>query len=127
MPVLPEPMRTHYQTQAEIAAVVEGFEQCTIGKDAFTHREHLTVAVWYLRHSNPDQALDSMREGLFRFLNHHGVGSAKYKENLTVSWMTLIEATLKGLSPELSLLEVTNIVLERLGDPCLIADPQKPE
>jgi hypothetical protein len=117
----------HYQDEQEIAAVVEGFERCTIAKEAFNHCEHLTVAVWYLRNSNPEQALDSMRAGLFRFLNHHGVGSAKYKEELTVAWIKLIEATLAELSPELSLLQVTNIVLERLGDPRLITDPQKPE
>lgn len=114
----------HYQNQHEIEAVVEGFETCTTTKDAFTHREHLTVAVWYLRSSNPDQALDRMRSGLFRFLDHHGVGRAKYKENLTVSWIRLVEATLAGLSPELSLLEVTNVVLERLGDSRLLADSQ---
>lgn len=120
-------MRMHYQNEQEIEAVVEGFERCTIAKDAFTHREHLTVAVWYLRNSNPDEALDRMRDGLFRFLDYHGVGSAKYKEDLTVSWIALIEATLEGLSPELSLLEVTNVVVERLADSRLIADSQKSE
>lgn len=120
-------MQRHYQNQAEIEAVVEGFEGCTIAKDAFTHREHLTVAVWYLRNLDSDKALDSMRAGLFRFLNHHGVGTAKYKEGLTVAWIKLIEATLADLSPELALLEVTNTVLERLGDSRLIADPRKPE
>ncbi len=120
-------MQMHYQNEQEIEAVVEGFERCWIAKDAFTHREHLTVAVWYLRNSTPDQALDSMRAGLFRFLNHHRVGTTKYKEHLTVSWMTLIGTTLAELSPEHSLLEVTNLVIERLGDPRLIANPQKTE
>lgn len=115
-------MEYHYQTEKEIEAVVKGFENCTTGKDKFTHREHLTVAVWYLRNSNRDQALVKMRSGLFRFLDHHGVGRAKYKESLTLLWIRLIQTTLEGLNKELSLLEVTNIVLDRLGDSRLIAD-----
>ena len=64
-----------YQNEKEIAAVVAGFEKCTTGKDEFTHRSHLTVAVYYLRNSTPDQAFRKMRAGLFRFLDHHGVGT----------------------------------------------------
>lgn len=114
-------MPNRYQNEKEIEDVVQGFETCTTGKDEFTHQEHLTVAVWYLRTSDHQQALEKMRSGLLRFLNHHSVGSAKYKESLTVSWMSLIETTLEGLHPELPLLDATNIVLERLGNSRLIS------
>jgi hypothetical protein len=112
-------MGYQYQSEKEIEAVVKGFENCTIARDEFTHREHLTVAVWYVR-ADPQQALEKMRSGLLRFLNHHGVANTKYKENLTVSWITLIQTTLAELDPDLSLLEVTNVVLDGLGDPRLI-------
>jgi hypothetical protein len=115
-------MDNQYQSEEEIQAVVEGFESCTTAKDKFTHREHLTVAVWYLRDSNEAQALQKMRSGLFRFIDHHGVERAKYKETLTVSWIKLIQSTLEQMNPELSLLERTNLVLERLGDPRIISD-----
>jgi len=110
-------MKDHYQTEREIEAVVQGFESCTTAKDEFKHREHLTVAVWYLRNSTPDQAFEKMRSGLFRFLDHHGVGRAKYKEALTLSWLNLIQSVIEQINPGLSLPEVTNIVLGRLGDP----------
>jgi hypothetical protein len=118
MPVLPEgaKMRDHYQDEQEIDAVVAGFEECTTGKDEFTHLSHLTVAVYYLRNSSPDQAFEKMRSGLFRFLEHHGVGRTKYNEQLTLSWLTLIQSVIKQMDPNLSLLAVTNAVLERLGD-----------
>jgi hypothetical protein len=109
-------MRDHYQNEQEIAAVVAGFEECTTAPDKFKHREHLTVAAYYLRDSTPEQAFERMRSGLFRFLDHHGVGRAKYNEQLTLSWITLIESVIEQTDPNLSLLAVTNIVLERLGD-----------
>lgn len=109
-------MRDHYQTEKEIEAVVAGFEQCTTGKDEFTHLSHLTVAVYYLRYSTPDQAFQQMRSGLFRFLDHHGVGRTKYNETLTRSWITLIQSVIEQMNPDVSLVAVTNEVLERLGD-----------
>lgn len=113
-------MSDHYQTEKEIEAVVQGFESCTTAKDEFKHREHLTVAVWYLRNSAPEQAFEKMRSGLFRFLDHHGVGRAKYKEALTQSWLELIQSVIEQMKPDRSLIEVTNMVLEQLGDPRVI-------
>jgi hypothetical protein len=118
-------MNDHYQTEQEIDAVVAGFEQCTTGKSDFTHLSHLTVAVYYLRHSSPDQALQKMRGGLFRFLDHNGVGRAKYDEQLTRSWISLIQDVIEQLDPKLSLVATTNIVLERLGDSRIAKEEKK--
>jgi hypothetical protein len=104
----------HYKDEQEIEAVVASFEQCTTGKDEFTHLSHLTVAVYYLRNSTPDQAFQKMRDGLFRFLDHQG--RAKYDEQLTLTWIALVQKVIEQLNPESSLVEVTNVVLERLGD-----------
>ena len=109
-------MRHYYQNEQEIHAVVTGFEECTTGKDEFTHRSHLTVAVYYLRNSDSEQAFEKMRSGLFRFLDHHGVGRAKYKERLTRAWITLVQSVILEMDPNLSLVEITNAVVERLGD-----------
>ncbi|MGI8836710.1 MAG: hypothetical protein ACR2H4_08750 [Pyrinomonadaceae bacterium] len=67
-------MTSQYKTDAEIAAVVQGFESCTTGKDDFPHHKHLAVAVWYLRNSTVEQAFERMRAGLLRFLTHHAIG-----------------------------------------------------
>jgi hypothetical protein len=106
-------MTQPYKSEAEIEAVVRGFEGCTTDKEAFTHRQHLTVAVWYLRNS-PERALEKMRNGLLRFLSHHQVDPGKYKEDVTVAWMDLTKTTLGKLPAHLSLVEVTNAVLDRL-------------
>jgi len=118
-------MTPHYQTEQEIDAVVRGFESCTTAKGAFTHLDHLTVAVWYLRHFKGDEALNHMRVGLLRFLAHHEVPEGKYKEGLTVAWMNLTSETLAELPSSLSLVEATNAVLERLGKSNLVAEVTK--
>lgn len=109
-------MTTCYQTEAEIRAVVQGLESCTTGKDDFPHRKHLAVAVWYLRDSTVEQAFEKMRASLLRFLDHHGIGREKYKEELTRGWISLVQSELEKLDPNLSLVTVTNAVIERLGD-----------
>ena len=115
-------MQGHYQTEKEIEDVVQGFESCTTGVANFKHREHLAVAVWYLRNSSQEEAFRKMCAGLLRFLDHHGVSREPYNEELTRSWINLIQRTLDELDPELSLLGATNMVVERLGDKRAVFD-----
>jgi hypothetical protein len=115
----------HYSNELEIEAVVQGFENCTTAKEAFTHRQHLTVAVWYL-HSDDEKALEKMRSGLLRFLGHHGVAQGKYKEDLTVSWLKLIKDAIDEMDSNLDLVEITNNVLDRLSSSSLIRDVSEP-
>lgn len=115
-------MSGYYKTESEIEAVVEGFESCTTSKEAFSHRGHLTLAVWYLNNSSPAQAIELMRAGLLQFLNHHGIGSAKYHETLTIFWIKTVRSALDKLDPRLSLLEMTNTVMERFADSRLVLE-----
>jgi len=117
----------HYKSEAEIEAVVQGFESCTTGADDFKHRNHLTVAVWYLLNSTPEQAFQKMCSGLLRFLDHHGVVRKKYNEQLTLSWIKLIQETIEEMNPDLSLLQVTNMVIDRLGDSRAVIDSSNSE
>ena len=105
----------HYESEQEIAAIVTGFESCTTGVDDFSHRDHLTVAVYYLHNSTPEHAFQKMCSGLRRFLDHHGVGRAKYDEALTWKWIKLIDDTMAELTPDLPLPAVTNAVVDRFG------------
>lgn len=105
----------HFCSQQEIEAVVKGFESCSTGVDDFSHVDHLTVAVCYLRDSTPEEAFQKMCSGLLRFLDHHGVGRAKYDEQLTMKWIRLIQDAIEEMEPDLSLLEVTNTVIDRFA------------
>ncbi|HEU4711321.1 MAG TPA: hypothetical protein VFS76_07130 [Pyrinomonadaceae bacterium] len=100
-----------YSSESEIEAVVRGFETCETDKTAFKHREHLTVAVWYLQTLDTKAAVERMRTGLLGFLVHHGVPLEKYSEDVTVFWIELIAEKLRDLGPETSLVDQCNHIL----------------
>ena len=100
-----------YQSEDEIENVVRGFETCATSGDDFHHAEHLVVAVWYVHRMNRDAALDSMRAGLFRFLEHHGVERGKYSETVTAFYIDKIVEKLNEMGPEVSVVEKCNAVL----------------
>jgi len=100
-----------YQTDAEIENVVRSFEACETGKDAFKHRDHLTVAIWYVETLGREVALERMRSSLMRFLDHHGVDRKKYSEPVTVFWIDTVAEKLKELGPEVSLVEKCNRIV----------------
>lgn len=100
-----------YSSASEIEAVVRGFETCQTGKTAFKHREHLTVAAWYLQTLDTKAAVERMRTGLLRFLDHHGVAREKYNEEVTVFWIELIATKLGELGADASLVDRCNYIL----------------
>lgn len=100
-----------YQSDAEIEEEVRAFETCETGKDDFKHRDHLVVAVWYVQTLGREAALDRMRAGLLRFLEHHGVDKKIYSEAITVFWIDKITKKLNELGPDVSLVEKCKTVL----------------
>jgi hypothetical protein len=100
-----------YQSEDEIENVVRAFEACETGADDFRHPEHLAVAVWYLHMMDRDAALDRMRAGLLRFLNHHEGDTSKYSETVTVFYIDKIAEKLNELGPDVSVVEKCNLVL----------------
>ena len=98
-----------YESEDEIKKVVRAFEACETGADDFRHPQHLAVAVWYLHTMDRDAALDRMRAGLLRFLDHHGVDKGKYSETVTVFYIDKIAEKLDQI--EGSIVEKCNAVL----------------
>ena len=111
-----------FTSQTEIAAVVTGFETCTTPGEAFTHARHLAVAVWYLNQYGEAEALNRLRSGLFRFLAHHGKGTQKYNETTTVFWLGKVREVMTELSPQVSIAEITNVVIRTYPHSRLILD-----
>jgi hypothetical protein len=101
-----------YQSEEEIENLVRAFETCETGADDFNHPEHLAVAVWYLHTMDRDAALDRMRSGLLRFLDHHEGTTSKYSETITVFWIDKIAEKLNQIGYEISVVEKCNSVLD---------------
>lgn len=101
-----------FHSQDEIENVVRGFESCQTDKADFRHPQHLAVAVWYVHTMDRDAALDRMRSGLLRFLDHHGVDKGKYNEKVTVFWIDKIVTKLNQLGRGVSVVEKCNAVLD---------------
>ena len=100
-----------YESEQEIEQVVRGFETCATAATDFHHREHLTVAVWYLQTISRREAVDRMRSALLKFLDHHGVDPKKYSEEVTVFWVDAIASRLEGMGSEAPLVEKCNEVI----------------
>src|SRR5689334_13595058 len=100
-----------YESEDEIEKMVRAFEACETGADDFHHAQHLAVAVWYLHKMDRDTALDRMRAGLLRFLDHHEGDTSKYGETITVFYIDKIIEKLNEMGPDVSVVEKCNTVL----------------
>jgi len=98
-------------SERDIESVVRGFETCETAADDFKHKDHLVVAVWYVHNLGREAALERMRAGLLRFLDHHKVDPKKYSEEVTRGWIERIERQLNELGPGVSLVEKCNGIL----------------
>ena len=106
-----------YESDEDIERVVRGFETCATVKTDFHHREHLTVAVWYLQTLSREETVDTMRLGLLRFIDHHGVDPKKYSEEVTVFWVDAVASQLEEMAPETPLLDKCNQIISTLNQP----------
>jgi len=83
-------------TDTDILTLVDRLERCLLSNKEFHHRDHLTVAVAYLYHSDVPAATEKMRAGLMRFAAHHNV--TLYHETMTRFWILMAEKHLdRGL------------------------------
>ena len=104
-----------FSSESEIHDVVREFETCETDKTAFRHREHITVAVWYLQTMDTKAAVERMRTSLLRFVDHHGVPREKYSEEVTIYWIELISKKLTELTAGTSLVDQCNYVISSIA------------
>jgi hypothetical protein len=103
------------RTDAEIEILVRAFEGCTLPKAEWTHREHLTVALWYLRYNPREEATSRMREGIRCFNLSHG-NATGYHETITLAWIAVIAGFLAEHDQGEPLSTLVSELLERCGD-----------
>ena len=107
-----------YKSEDEILNIVCVFENGTIARADWRHKEHLTVAFYYAFHHDFETALAKMRGGIFNLLNAFDVDLSKempYHVTLTVFWLRTIFDFLES-QKEKSFVETANRVLDVCGD-----------
>lgn len=109
-----------FRSAEDVEAVAQKFEACAFSPEEFHHREHLTVICRYLSESDVPAAAARMREGLYRFLDHHGVDRRKYHETITLFWVKRVNALVAQAGEARALAEVANEVIEACDDANLI-------
>ena len=78
---------------AEIPRLVAAFKACTLPGAEWTHRAHLTVALWYVSHLPYPEALETIRTGIQRYNLSRGVLTTEtsgYHETLTRFYTEII-------------------------------------
>ncbi len=83
---------------AKAEQLVQGFLDCRLAKDAFTHEAHLITGLYMLA-KNEDEALPLLRQNLKKFLKYIGVESTNtsgYHETMTVFWLWVLKKQFAG-------------------------------
>jgi hypothetical protein len=114
--------RNHYKSKAEIEAIVQGFEDCTLPDSEFRHAAHLTVALYYLQRSRltVPEAATRMRDGLYRFLDHYAGDRQAYNETITLFWIRVVDSFLCGTDAARPVEELASEMIEAFGNSNLI-------
>ncbi|HEY0005809.1 MAG TPA: hypothetical protein VGB17_13455 [Pyrinomonadaceae bacterium] len=106
-----------YRNAAEVLALVRDFKFCTLPRAQWTHRAHLTVALWHSLRYPWAEAVELMRRGIKRYNEANGIlttESSGYHETITLFWMRFIREYLINLSlPDCTLASLANELVER--------------
>ncbi len=112
-----------FRSSAEVLELVRGFEFGTLPRAEWTHRAHLTVALWYCLRYSETESVRLIREGIKRYNHAHGIITTResgYHETLTLFWMRLVRRYLKEVSTiDCTLAVLANDLYERCGDKSL--------
>jgi hypothetical protein len=87
------PVDRPYERADEVIRLVERFEDATLPHAEWTHRAHLTVALWYASHHPAPEALERMRDGILRLNAAQGVVTTPtrgYHETITRFYMHVV-------------------------------------
>lgn len=74
--------------------IVHKFQDHSLDKSLWTHRAHITTAIWYLLNYNREDALCRIRSGIISYnlaTGGENTGSNGYHETITVYWWKLID------------------------------------
>lgn len=107
-----------WASAGEVADLVARFDDGSLPHAEWTHRAHLTVALWHAAHHPPAEALDRMRSGILRLNAAHGVPTTPtrgYHETITRFYMHVVTHYLREHGAAGDWAERANRLVQRLG------------
>jgi hypothetical protein len=110
---------TLFGSWEEVAGLVSEFETGALPHARWKHREHLTIALWYLSRLDEAEATDRIRDGILFLNTCHGTPNTDtrgYHETLTRFWIGVVVKFLKESDAERSELELANQLIEAYAD-----------
>ena len=81
-------MEKPFTDDSEIFDLVRRFESCALNPEDFRHYQHLTVALYYVRHFPYDVASEKMRSGIQKLAAAYG--KTGYHETITLFWLKMV-------------------------------------
>lgn len=83
-------------------SLLRTFEDTTLSRECWTHREHIRVGFLYASRYNASEALRQMRTGLQRFVAAKKLDDGKsqvYHETATAAWLHIIRRAIETGPP----------------------------
>jgi hypothetical protein len=108
-----------YGALDEIERLVRAFEAGSLPKSEWTHRAHMTVALWYLVHCPGEEAIRRIRVGIKRYneaVNVENSRTGGYHETLTVFWVWVVGKYFLLEADARSTVDIVNGCIDRHGD-----------
>ena len=92
-------MTSKHRLSSDDEAFRRAFEAFEIPPDHFDHGAHVRLAYAYLCHHDAEQATSAMKRSLLAYLEHLGVGTAKYHETITQAWVMAVRHFMESTEP----------------------------
>ncbi len=106
-------MNEIYKSETEIEELVKAFDAKTLPKNEWTHFAHLTVAIWYIKNFDINDATCKLKSGIISYnlsIGGENNGNAGYHETLTIFWIDVVKLFFDKYS-EMPLVELCNCFL----------------
>ena len=108
-----------YRSSLEVEKLVREFESCRLTRAEWTHRAHLTVALWYLVRYTDKDATRMIRRGIKRYNKACGIKTTRtsgYHETITLFYIHVIGKYLRGANLDCTLAVLANDLIDKCGD-----------
>lgn len=108
-----------YRTSAEIVALINAFENCTLPLSEWTREAYLTVAFWYLYLNSLPEAARLMGDAVRRYNFENNVApepGGDFQKTKMHFWLWAVSGCVEKYKAEKSFVALANLVLGRFAD-----------